>query len=537
MEKKETVQRWRQVILSFSSMETYENPFLDVSIRAEFRAPSGRKIRREAYWDGENCYKISFAPPETGIWEYVLEAPSSTGLNGRKGCIECVPYSGNLPIYQHGFLKVSPDGRFLMHDDETPFFWLGDTHWEFAYREKWDESNHPQMTSMFRGMVDLRAEQGYNVYQTNLRSDAAMDGDKLYWDKKSASLLPNVTFYQEELDRRMNYLADLGFVNALGFAWFVSMDGSREAIEKQKQLARYIIARYGALPICWTLAGEVAGYTPGSSRQMQIDSWRKVALYIEEMDGYGNLQTAHYTNERPFAGYYQDESWFDFTMNQAGHGDFPISVSDYQKHRAKYPAKPFIESEALYEYCSTLEELGTRLCTADMLRRAAYISIQTGGCGYTYGAQGIWDCVWEKGLPNPMRLFNRFDITWAEAVDGPGAVQMGIMKRFYEENRFWELSPYAEEKDEATGDPFGKKLPLITKSADGQRMILYYADTARKSFKLSGLKEGEYSAKWFDPRTGSYEAGIDFHPENGGFKTPAKPGDGDWLLTVELKPL
>ena len=64
-----------------------------------------------------------------------------------------------------------------------------------------------------------------------------------------------------------------------------------------------------------------------------------------------------------------------------------------------------------------------------MLRRVAYMSIQAGGCGYTYGAQGIWDVVWEKGRPNPMALFNRFDITWAEAIDGPGGEQMGYMPR------------------------------------------------------------------------------------------------------------
>ena len=71
---------------------------------------------------------------------------------------------------------------------------------------------------------------------------------------------------------------------------------------------------------------------------------------------YGTLQTAHYTNERPFADYYYDESWFDFVLNQAGHGDFPINPSWYRTYRKKHGTKPFIEGESLYEYCSTLEE-------------------------------------------------------------------------------------------------------------------------------------------------------------------------------------
>ena len=212
-------EQWRQIILSFESKKTYNNPFLDVSIWSVFTGPSGRRIRREAYWDGGNTYRIAFAPTETGMWSYRLEAPEETGLSGVQGTIECIPYEGNLAIYQHGFLKVHPSGRYLTYADGTPFFWLGDTHWEFAFGERWDESNHPQMTSMFRGMADRRKEQGYNVYQTNLRSDSWKEHKSRYWKTDATDDVPDVAFYQNELDRRMQYLADLGFINALGFAW------------------------------------------------------------------------------------------------------------------------------------------------------------------------------------------------------------------------------------------------------------------------------------------------------------------------------
>ena len=45
-------------------------------------------------------------------------------------------------------------------------------------------------------------------------------------------------------------------------------------------MARYMMARYGALPIVWTLAGEVAGYAPDPMRSRLIHDWREVALYI-----------------------------------------------------------------------------------------------------------------------------------------------------------------------------------------------------------------------------------------------------------------
>lgn len=530
MHNPNTLPLWRAGIFEFESQCSYANPFLDVQIWAEFTAPSGRIIRREAYWDGANTYKVSFAPAEPGIWQARLEAPGETGLDGTAWTVEAVPYEGNLAIYQHGFLRVADNGHFLCYADGTPFFWLGDTHWEFAYRERWDESNHPGMDSMFRGMADRRVRQGYTVYQTNLRSDRAMGGNGLYWDETSATDLPNLSFYQRELDRRMQYLADLGLVNALGQAWFMSIDGD---LQHQKNLARYLVARYGALPMVWTLAGETAGYEPGEARR-RIDGWREVALLIQKLDGYGQLQTAHYTNERPFAEYYQDEDWFDFALNQSGHGDYPIGLDDYVSYCQKHK-KPFIEGEALYEFCSTLEELGTRICTPDMLRRVAYMSIQAGGCGYTYGAQGIWDVVWEKGRPNPMALFNRFDITWAEAIDGPGGEQMGYMRRFYEKAHFWELRPYGAQAEEKSFSPFAKKQPYVTISPDAARMVLYYADSTRKPITLQGLKDLPYQGEWFNPRTGETQACKEqILPREGCWTSPAKPGEKDWLLLVTL---
>lgn len=525
--KGKQTEKYRALILTFESEKTYENPFLDCVITAEFEGPAGETITREAYWDGGNIYRVAFAPTEEGMWNYRISAPDETGLDGVSGQVECTAYTGNLAIYKHGFLKISEDRRYFTYADGTPFFWLGDTHWEFAYRERWDESNHPEMDSMFKGMADRRVKQGYTVYQTNLRSDVMMGGDAFYWEKPG---VPNVKFYQEELDRRMYYLADKGFVNALGLAWFMSIENN---VEKYQNLARYMMARYGALPMVWTLAGEVGGYDK-SRQQFYVDEWRKVALYMRERNSYGHPMTAHYTNERPFASYYQDEEWMDFTLNQAGHGDFVVSADDYKEFLSKHGDKPFVEGEAFYEYCSTLEENGVRMCTDTMVRRVAYLTMQAGGCGYTYGAQGIWDVIWEKGQENPMATFNRYDITWAEAIDGPAGEQMGYFRAFYEDQKFWELYPYQAGK-EAVGNPFGKKLPLVTVTEDRERWVFYYPESIRRSGVIADFPAGKYELRWFDPRTGMYGEPEEISVEEDGFRIPKKPDQNDWCMVVERK--
>ncbi len=36
--------------------------------------------------------------------------------------------------FTRGKLRVSENKRFLVHEDGTPFFWLGDTAWELLHR-------------------------------------------------------------------------------------------------------------------------------------------------------------------------------------------------------------------------------------------------------------------------------------------------------------------------------------------------------------------------------------------------------------------
>ncbi|GAB4015987.1 hypothetical protein GCM10028773_07680 [Spirosoma koreense] len=58
--------------------------------------------------------------------------------------------------FAHGRLKVSDNKRYLVHQDGTPFFWLGDTTWELFHRLTREEADQ---------YLKRRAEQGYTVVQ------------------------------------------------------------------------------------------------------------------------------------------------------------------------------------------------------------------------------------------------------------------------------------------------------------------------------------------------------------------------------------
>lgn len=527
---------WRATTIDLEAAHAYPDPVRDCRISVTFEHEGGARVVREAYWDGGATYRVSFAPTADGIWRWEVEAPADSGLRGREGRLFSAAYEGELGVFRHGFLRVGAGGRHFEHADGTPFFWLGDTHWEFAWGERWDESSHPGMASQFRGMVDRRVAQGFTVYQTNLRADLA--GEGRFWRELDGARgpVPNVEFFADELDRRMAYVADAGLVNALGIAWGFNLGRGLTTVDNMCELARYVVARYGALPVVWTLAGEVAGYDD-AARDELIAGWREVALEIERRDGYGQLATAHYTNERPFADYYFDEPWFDFALNQAGHGDYVVAEGDYRAWLARHEGKPLVEGEALYELCSSLEEMGPRKVDAAMVRRVAYMAIQCGCAGYTYGAQGIWDNAWEKSLPaeGPARMvaqvFNRYGVTWDEAIDAPGAEQMGHMRRFFEDCGWWRMRPYG-----AGGSALlGRHLPMVTVSPEGRGVVAYYASTVRKRLAVEGVACGPWSACWFDPRVGRYGEPFSLEAPDGTLELPDKIDMEDWVLVARAR--
>jgi hypothetical protein len=537
------VEQWRVCEIPLESKAAYSNPFLDVDVRADFMGPSGKTITLLGFWDGGNNWKVRFAPTEIGIWRYHVYATNTAdeGLNNIEGSIECIPYGGSLDIYKHGFLKVGPRGRYLVYNDNTPFFWLGDTHWTFVTEERLDESNCPKYESQFKACVDKRAQQKFNVYQCNFRDgkDAGLFGKyKEYLLDTESGLLPNIEFIKSNPDPKIAYIADKGFVIAAGFSWFDAIL-SEGALKRYKLLAKYLVARYGAYPIIWTLAGEIPGYFGGEMEEEITKKWREVALTVEECDGYGALQSVHLATDRPFPQVYQGESWYDFTMSQAGHGDLPVNASMYSGYRRMYPSVPLVESESLYEGINSLEDNGSRIVTPEMLRRVAYLCIQNGGCGYTYGACGVWELQWEAAKPGDF-WYSWGSMAWYDGLELPGANELTIMRDFYENIGWYNLEPIPEiismDFKMKNRELNARNFPSYIGDKDMRTIVGYYPPSCNRSVTIKTLSGNRYRAQWFDPSNGHYTTiDEDVRPVNGCWTAPRKTSMADAVLVLTAK--
>lgn len=305
-------------------------------------------------------------------------------------------------------------------------------------------------------------------------------------------------------------LADQGLLIAVGYAWGYDMPVG--GVERYKKMAKYTAARYGAYPVAWTLAGELPGYMGDLEENTRL--WKEVARECARWNAYDNLQSAHLACDRPFPQIYEKEDWFDFAMSQAGHGDFDMAQSMYSEFRERYAGHPVLESEGNYEG-ATSNEYSSRPITAAMMRRLAYLIMQSGGCGYTYGALGVWELQWEKGVGG----IGWGDLAWWDGLNLPGADQLTIFRDFYESVGWNRLKPLPKEKAETKSffmEATNRSQIYFTGDASMRTIVGYMSETSMRSFILRGLSADEYRIWEMDPATGERtDSEQTFHPADG----------------------
>lgn len=520
------VEQWTRTTLVLTSARTYAHPGTDTTLDALFTGPDGATIALPGFWDGGQIWKVRFAPTQVGRWSYRIACsdPANRGLHDVTGTLFCRPYTGSLAIYRHGFLRVADDRRHFAHADGTPFFWLGDTHWQMPDCERLDACNHPGCAcgNQFRHLADDRFRKGFTVYQTY--PDAAMNDAggnprrACWWTEPYVHLNPQA--FTDTFDVMMDYLADHGLVIALGAG--VHHLSTRMGQAAFVHFTRHLVARYAAYPVVWITGQEIdlEGNTPGS-----LGIWRAVAATIAEGDGYHHPHSAHMdSNGEPktFAG----EPWHTWFATQGGHAPRGIrTAAHYRSYWDHEPVRPFVETEAMYENVACDGRLAT---TADA-RRAAWQAFQCGGAGYTYGAAGVWALKWAPQQPG-WDSYN-WQTPWYEGLALPGATQMSLLKQFYTALPWHRLVPRWH--DAEWGDfHVPEKTALATDGNTVYVAYFFHAETATGT--LHNLApHGLYRAHWFDPRTGACHLVADaITPVARRYAIPPKPDHQDWVLLV-----
>ncbi len=423
-----------------------------------------------------------------------------------------------------GRLVVAPNHRYLQYADGTPFFYAGDTAWELFHRLNREEATR---------YLEDRARKGFTVIQASALAqlDGLTDpnpyGALPLIDKDPAR--PNDAYFTHVdfiVDKAESLGLFVGFLPTWGSYWKTG-ESRIFTPANARRYGEFLGRRYKDRAIIWILGGD-QNVTTADERAI-IDA---MAEGLKAGDAGSHLITFHPRGPGQSSLQLQDAPWLDFHMSQSSHGARDHDNGLFAEHDlALTPLRPTVDGEPRYEtipvgfYFRDYNRLD-RFDDADV-RQAAWWSVLAGACGHTYGNNNIWQ-MWQPGRKPQIGA----NIPWQDALDHPGARQIGLLRRFIESLPFQLLIP--DQHIIANGPLEGPSKIRSARASDGSFAIIYTPRGDAFTLDRAIIKAARVRESWFDPR---YGATYEIHTsDNQGYQTYTPPTSGrgqDWVLLLE----
>ena len=271
-----------------------------MDLDVEITGADGATWTVPAFWAGDDRFKVRFAGPVAGRYTLRSRCSDATdaGLHDQVAELTVIAYDGSNELYRHGRIGVTPDKRRFEHADGTPFLWLADTHWQaFTSRLDWPHG--------FATLADDRAAKGFSVVHVVAGPLSGFDADESWhphqaneagWPWEEGWTRINPDFY-EAVDLKIAGYVERGLMPCIVGMWGYYMN--LMGIERVRRHWRYLVARYGALPVVWCLAGEVqmavysvqrgGGQPHADALAEQADGWTEMSQYVHAIDPFHSL--------------------------------------------------------------------------------------------------------------------------------------------------------------------------------------------------------------------------------------------------------
>jgi hypothetical protein len=427
-------------------------------------------------------------------------------------------------------LEVSENRRFLVYQDGTPFFYLGDTAWELFHRLNREEAE---------AYLRNRAEKGFTVIQAVALAELNGLGEpNPYGHVPLQNNDPTrpLEAYFEHVDWIVKKAEDLGlFIGMLptwGDKWNKKWGAGPEIFtaENAQAFGEWLGRRYRDRAIIWIVGGD---------RPIENDEHRAIvtamARGVRKGDQGAHLITFHPMGGQGSAEYFHAEDWLDFNMRQNGHEvnfdpRYALTRVDYDR----MPVKPVMDGEPIYEdhpIAFRAKELGHSVSVD--VRRPLYWNLFTGAFGHTYGHHSVWQ-MWQPGR----QPINGPLLPWREALDQPGAGQMQYGRYLLESRPFLTRVPddsiivTAEVPTAVPGA--GLKRLVATRDSEGSYAMVYSPAGRPFKVRMGAVSGNTVKAWWYNPRNGQAEAIGEF-PNRGEreFSPPDKGEHLDWVLVLD----
>jgi hypothetical protein len=447
-------------------------------------------------------------------------------------------------------LKIHENKRYIIREDGSQFFYMGDTAWELFHRLDRDETDY---------YLKNRADKKFNVIQAVLLGEfEGLNVPNAYGripllknpGGQYDPAMPDETgeySYWKHVDYAVEKAASLGLYIGMLPTWgdkFNQSWGKGPEIftpENAYVYGKWVGGRYsGRDNIIWIMGGD----RPLSTRAHH-DIINNMASGIRDA-GCAQLMTYHPTGARSSSEQSHAEPWLDFNMIQSGHGG--LNAENYRFVERDYnltPAKPTMDGEPRYEdHAINFNSINGYFDDWDV-RQALYWSVFSGACGVTYGHHSVWGMIKHGRTENKSEFANAtekeeservksgyFPVSYPKALDRPGAFAVAHLVDLMNSRDFTGNIPAQEIISE--NYPGAPHIRAIK-----NKNYAYIYSPCGLGIKVAKNKLGfePDDFMYCNPRSGEYSrAGAEEKP--GGILQFAPPSSGrnnDWVLIIEQK--
>ncbi len=507
---------------------------------AKIVSETGEAMTLPSFTGGDGRLHFRFSSSSPGIFKatFFYSDGSDRYPCNESETIEVIKYKGTNPLYIHGApMKRKENKKYLEHLDGEPFFYFADTWWmglttRLSYPDGIEELSRDRVEKGFTAVQIIAG-----LYPDMVPFDERGANEAGFpWKEDYSEINPE---YFDAADKKLTAIVERGLVPVIVGSWGFFACDEYAGVEVLKRHWKNLIARYGAYPVIWCVAGEanMPFYNAKlDDREAYFAKsradWNELTCFVKKNDPFNRVVTIHPTS----LGHEQleDESLLDLDMLQTGHGSHRSLVPSMKMVRDAVDrnAMPVINSEACYE--------GICGASHEEIQRYLFMScFMSGACGHTYGANGIWQ------FNSPDKPYGVSphgatwgDTPWTEAYKLPGSRHIGNAKRFIMNYDWWRFERHPEwvERPCTYEDTDGAFCVGVPREV---RMIFIpgFGGNIWGRTKLFALeKDVSYTAKYYNMlQNETTELGKVIPDENGEWLAPKVDKLQDWILLLQAE--
>ncbi len=545
------IPRWEIFEWELTCDKTFENPFLDVELQACFLS-GATSITVDGFYDGENTWRVRFAPPSEGDW--TAETFSNAAqLHGQKTAFQCTkPASrGGLAVnsqFPNWFFRQDGMPQWVVNDGWYPHplfnFRLDFEDLDFKKPSEEDIYTYLRILGEHKVNMTIEVDQLY-ARQTSIE-DISFNWPWKVVDAKANKIDKdrfNLDFYRR-MDRTLAFAKQQGVfygfellfdnsvfrprewsnhpLNIDNGGWLEGNDRltgwgvifnlkNEEHVKYIRRYLKYTVARLAAYwNIYWALgaeSGNIAKHPGDEFPGEDIAAWYGYwGDYVAGKDPYGRLQSIGDTGE------------LNCLVCHA-RNNFIIT----QEHTSMDDLKEFCKAtntfgERFWQYarpCIIGEQDRHNLNKYDTERKGFWVAFAS---GFYMGRVDRHFGVADQGVLVESKLFH---------INGVPPIYRDLkhMTNFVEQSgiRYWRMRP----SDSLLSSKSNENIFCLAEEDSGY--LVYFAQGGSAAITIPEAK-----CVWFNPGTGEFSKTFTLP---GGRQTFTTPGDSDWALYICAVPV